>query len=86
VDLQVDDRGELLEHLAVAGLGPAQPLLGAGLLGQFPVGGGKAQAVVQYGGGQLSKPTQLLDLGLMEDPAWLAGGHAEDADDVPIPA
>jgi hypothetical protein len=86
VDLQVDDRRELLEHLAVAGLRPAQLLLGAGLLGQLPAASSKAPGVAQRGGGQVRKATQLLDVGLVKDSAWLAGGHGEHADDVPLPA
>src|SRR5829696_4674064 len=85
MDLEVNDRGKLLEHLAVAGLRSTQPLLDADLLGQLSAGGAKAPSVVQGGGGQVGKPTQLLDLGLLEDSAWLAGGHSEHADDLPVP-
>jgi hypothetical protein len=86
VDLEIDDRGELLEHLAVAGLRSAQPLRDADLLGQLSAGGAKAPNAVQCGGGQVSKPTQLLDLGLIEDSARLACGHSKHADDLPLPA
>src|SRR4029453_2602181 len=85
MDFQVDDRGKLLEHLAVAGLRSTQPLLDADLLGQLSAGGAKAPSAVQGGSGQVSKPTQLLDLGLMEDAARPAGGHSKHADELPPP-